>query len=212
MRTIFISSVALLVAVGLSAQSLKLVNANYPGIYCRFSANCQVSPSEQSDSFTPTNVAATCVLMSRSFPGTSRDTAGVYGYEYQITLNGNGNGQPTDTNILTVDSLTLPFGAPNYFSFSERASNQVWTVIAGGPVGLSPASASMDNSNNVTISFDPPLILNAQTDQSTNTLVFGMMSGGAPVPATAILSGSTQVGIKGAVSFKVKLRAQCPAQ
>ena len=89
MRIVFIFCAALLSAVGVSAQSLQMVNANYPGIYCRFDPNCQVSANEQSDSITATNGAASCVLMSRSFPGTSLDTQGRYGYEYQLTITGN---------------------------------------------------------------------------------------------------------------------------
>ena len=210
MRNVFIFCAALLITAGISAQSLQMVNANYPGIYCRFDPNCHVSANEQSDSITTTNGAATCVLMSRSFPGTSLDTQGRYGYEYQLTINGN---VPTiETNIVTVNSLSLAFGAPDHFPFSQRASNQVWVVIAGGPTGLAPASASMEDTN-VIISFDPPLSLDTLTDQSsTNTLVFGMMSDGAPQPAIAILTGSTEDPVHGKLSFKLKLRAQCPGQ
>jgi hypothetical protein len=209
MRIIFIFCSALLLAAGVCAQSLQMVNANYPGIYCRFDPSCKVSANEQSDSFTPTNDVGTCVLMSRSFPGTSLDTQGRYGYEYQLTIDS--NGQTPDTNILTVNSLSLTFGNPDYFSFATRASNQVWMVIAGGPTGLAPTSASMDGSK-VVFSFDPPLSLNALTDQSTNTLVFGMMSDGTPESITAILLGSTYDPQHGAVSFKAKLRAQCAGQ
>lgn len=209
MRIVFIFCGVLLLAAGVCAQTLQMVNANYPGIYCRFNPNCRVPANEQSENFTPTNGAATCVLMSRSFPGQSLDTQGKYGYEYQLTIDS--NGQAPDTNILTVNSLSLTFGAPDYFSFASRASNQVWMVIAGGPAGLAPASASLD-STNVIISFDPPLSLNALTDVSTNTLVFGMMSDGAPGPTTAILSGSTEDPVHGSVPFKAKLQAQCPGQ
>jgi hypothetical protein len=209
MRIVFIFCGALLLAVGVSAQSLQMVNANYPGIYCRFDPNCTVSADEQSDTITTTNGAATCVLMSRSFPGTSLDTQGRYGYEYQVTING--NSQTTYTNILAVDSLSLSFGAPDYFSFSQHASNQVWVVTTGGPTGVAPGAASMEGTN-VTISFDPPLTLNTLTDQSANTLVFGMMSDGAPHVTTAILEGSTQDPVHGKLSFKLKLRAQCPGQ
>jgi hypothetical protein len=207
MRIIFIFCVAVLAAVGVSAQSLQFVNANYPGIYCRFDPSCNVSPTGQSDSYTPTNVAATCVLMSRSFPGTSMDSNGRYGYEYQVTINN--NGQTTDTNIVTVNSLTLQFGEPDYFAFAEHASNQVWVVMAGGPVGLAPGSASLDGKQ-VTFSFDPPLTLETQSDQTTNTVVFGMISDGAPETTIAILTGSAQDPVAGTVSFKAKLQAQTP--
>jgi hypothetical protein len=207
LQTLVVLAVACFFVSGAGAQSLQFVNANYPGIYCRFNPNCNVSPTEQSDSFTPTNVAATCVLMSRSFPGTSTDSSGRYGYEYQLTINN--NGQTTDTNIVTVNSLTLAFGAPDYFAFAEHASNQVWVVMAGGPVGLAPGSASTDGKQ-VTVSFDPPLTLQTQSDQTTNTLVFGMMSDGAPETTTAILTGSAQDPVGGTISFKAKLQAQTP--
>jgi hypothetical protein len=207
MRICFIFFGALLLAAGVSAQSLQFIGANYPGIYCRFSANCNISPTEQSDSFTPTNVAATCVLMSRSFPGTSSDTSGRYGYEYEVTINS--GGQTTDTNIVTVNSLTLNFGDADYFAFAEHASNQVWVVMAGGPVGLGPESASADGKK-IHFSFDPPLTLQTQTDQTTNTFVFGMISDGAPEMTTAILTGTAQDAVNGSVEFTAKLRAQTP--
>lgn len=189
------------------AQSLQMVNANYPGIYCRFDPSCNVSPAQQTDTFAPTNVAATCVLMSRSFAGNSVDTKGRYGYEYEVTINS--GGQTTDTNLVTVDTLTLKFGELDYFPFSERASNQVWMVIAGGPAGLAPGSATSDGSK-VIISFSPPLTLNTQTDQTTNTLVFGMMSDAPPETTTAILTGSAWDPVGGNVAFKAKLQAQTP--
>ena len=206
-RTALVFVATGLLAAVASAQSLQFVNVNYPGIYCRFSANCQVSPTEQSDSFTPTNVAATCVLESRSFPGTSLDTTGRYGYEYRLTINN--NGLTTDTNIVEVTSLTLKFGAPDYIAFGGHASNQVWVVTAGGPVGLAPGSANMDGKK-ITFSFDPPLSLDTQTDQTTNTLYFGMISEGAPKVTTAVLSGSAQDPINGSVPFKATLQAQTP--
>lgn len=206
-QTLVVLAVGGFLATSAFAQSLQFVNANYPGIYCRFSPNCNVSPNEQSDSFTPTNVAAICVLMSRSFSGSSLDTTGKYGYEYQVTINN--NSQTMDTNIVTVNSLTLKFGNPGYFAFATRASNQVWLVIAGGPVGLAPGSASVDG-NKVRFSFDPPLRLEAPTDQTTNTLVFGMMSDGAPETTTAVLEGTAQDPVNGAVPFKAKLQAQTP--
>jgi hypothetical protein len=207
MRIYFIFSAILFLAVGVSAQSLQFVNANYPGIYCRFNPSCSVSLAQQSDSFTPTNVPATCVLMSRNFPGASTDSTGRYGYEYEVTINS--DGQTSETNIVTVNSLTLDFGDPDYFAFGGHASNQVWVVVAGGPVGLAPGSASQGGKK-VTISFDPPLTLETQSDQTTNTFVFGMISDGAPETTTAILSGSAQDPVKGTVPFKAKLQAQTP--
>jgi hypothetical protein len=208
MRIYFIFCGALLLAAGVSAQSLQFIGANYPGIYCRFSPSCNITPTVQSDSFTPTNVAATCVLMSRSFPGASSDTSGRYGYEYEVTINNSG-GLTTDTNIVTVDSLTLKFGDADYFAFAEHASNQVWVVMAGGPVGLGPESASADGKK-IHFSFDPPLTLQTQTDQTTNSFVFGMISDGAPEVTTAILTGTTQDPTNGTVEFTAKLQAQTP--
>jgi hypothetical protein len=207
MRKILISLAIGLFTMSASAQSLRVANANYPGIYCRFSSNCEVSPAEQSDSYAPTNVAVTCVLASRSFPGTSADSNGHYGYEYQLTLNNNGS---TDTNVLTVESLTLNFGEPDPFAFGGHASNRVWVVVSGGPVGVAPASADLAGSK-VIIHFDPPLILSTDTDQSTNTCYFGMMSPGAPKMTWAILAGSTKDPLNGMVPFKLRVKAQTPA-
>ncbi|HEV2331471.1 MAG TPA: hypothetical protein VGY56_22030 [Verrucomicrobiae bacterium] len=207
MKTLVVLAVAGTLAAGISAQSLQIINANYPGIYCRFSPNCNVSPNEQSDSFMPTNVAAACVLMSRSFAGSSIDTSGKYGYEYQVTIKN--SGQTSDTNIVTVNSLTLKFGDPDYFAFASRASNQVWSVIAGGPSGLAPGSATQ-NGNKVTISFSPPLTLDTSSDQTTNTLVFGLISDAGPETTTAILNGVAQDPVNGPVPFKAKLQAQTP--
>lgn len=195
-------------AVAASAQSLQMDNVNYPGIYCRFNPTCQVSATEQSSSFTPTNVAATCVLESRSFPGASIDTQGRYGYEYQLTINN--NSMTMYSNVVTVKSLTLDFGgAPDTFAFGEHASNQVWVVTIGGPAGLAPASADLEDTN-IVIAFDPPLMLNTDTDQTTNTLYFGMLSGGPPELTKATLTGWAQDPANGKVEFKATVQAQTP--
>ena len=206
MRKILFSFAAVLLACGASAQSLK-ISAVGQGIYCRFSANCQVTPTEQSDSFAPTNVPVTFVLWSRSFPGTSMNATGQYGYEYQVTVN---NNSATDTNVVTVDLLTLKFGEPQAFAFGEHASNYVWALTSDGPVGSAPSDAD-SSGEKVTFHFDPPLTLSTQTDQTTNTCYFGMVSGGAPTTTTAILSGSIQTATNGVVSFKAKLQTQTPA-
>lgn len=208
MQKNLVSLAAGLLAAGASAQSLQLVNANSPGIYCHFDPNCNVSSTAQSDTFTPTNLAATCVLESRSFPGNSQDSQGQYGFEYRITLNNIG-ALTTDTNILTVDSLTLKFGVPVPFAFGLHASNQVWVVASGGPIGLAPGSADLAD-DNVTIHFNPPLMLQTDTDQTTNTCYFGLISDKAPESSTAVLSGSTQDPVDGKVPFTVFLNAQAP--
>lgn len=199
---------AAILAVTASAQSLQMLNVNYPGIYCRFNPSCQVSPTEQSSTFIPTNVAATCMLESRTFPGASLDTQGRYGYEYQLTINN--NSMTMYSNVVTVSSLTLDFGgAPDTFAFGEHASNQVWVVTVGGPTGLAPGSASVDETN-VVVTFDPPLTLNTDTDQTTNTLYFGMLSSGPPEMTKAILTGWAQDPANGKVAFKATVQAQTP--
>jgi hypothetical protein len=216
MRNLLMMFAAGFLAAGASAQSLRLVNASYPGIYCRFSANCEISPTEQSATFVPTNAAAACVLKSRTFPGTSMDSNGRYGYEYQIVLNNSGsanssmgNNGATGTNSVAIDSLKLNFGEPLPFAFGEHASNQVWMVTIDGPVGAAPSSADMDGSN-VVIHFDPPLVLDLQNDQSTNTAYFGMVAGSAPEITTAILSGTATDPVYGAVSFEAEVQTQTP--
>jgi hypothetical protein len=206
MQKILISLAAGFLAAGVSAQSLQLDNVNYPGIYCRFSPNCSVSPTEQSDSFAPTNLAATCVLESRSFPGSSMDSAGRYGYEYRLVLN---NAGATGTNFLTIDSLTLHCGAPDYFAFGEHASNQVWVVTTGGPGDIAPASADAAKKK-ITFSFSPPLVLATETNQNVSTYYFGMISTNAPKITMAILSGSAQADTNEPVSFEAELQARAP--
>lgn len=208
MHGTLIFAAAILLGAGARAQSLNFVSANYPGIYCHFSPNCEVSPVEQSDSFMPTNAAATCVLLSRTFAGTSVNAQGQFGYEYQLTIN-NQSSSPNETNVVTVDSLTLNFGEPAFFAFGLHASNQVWVVTSGGPAGAAPGSADMTDQK-VTFHFDPPLTLSTATDQTTNTCVFGMASAGAPKITLATLTGTAQDPVNGIVPFQAKVRAQTP--
>src|SRR5215472_12507798 len=98
MRKILLSlaAVSVFLAAGASAQSMKFVDRG-ANVYCRFSPNCQISPTEKTDSYVTTNDEATCILESRSFPGTTMNTQGQYGYEYRLTLNGNETGSNTVT-------------------------------------------------------------------------------------------------------------------
>ncbi len=195
-----------LLAVGVSAQSLRLASVNSPGIYCRFDPGCNVTPTAQSDTYAPSNMAVTCVLESRSFPGNSMDSQGQYGYEYRLTLNNNG---ATGTNVMTVDSLTLKFGEPAPFAFGMHASNQVWMVTAGGPAGLTPSSAKLDGEQ-IIFYFNPALTLETDTDQTTNTCYFGMVSHGAPQITRALLSGSLQYPDNTTTPYDILLNAQTP--
>jgi hypothetical protein len=203
MRTILLSLAAGLLAAGASAQSMKFVDRG-ANVYCRFSPNCQISPVTRTDSWTTTNGAATCVLESRSFPGTTPNTQGQYGYEYQLTLNSNG---AMESNVVTVSSLTLNFPDPQYFSYGLTSSNQVW--IVGSDTGIVPSDAS-PSGKDVTFSFSPPIILSSSS-QGTNTCSFGMVSSNAPAITTAILTGST-TGPANSVAepFKAELQAQTP--
>ena len=196
-----------LLAFGASAQSLRLTNVG-PGIYCHFSPNCQVSPTVQSDSFTATNTAVTCTLLSRSFQGTGVGVTGQYGYEYQITLNNNGN-DTSVSNIVNVDSLTLNFSTPQVFAFGGHDSNDVWILVSGGPVGPAPGSGELAD-NKVTFHFDPPITLNTGTDQATNTCYFGMISGSSPETTTATLTGTVLVSTNNTMPFKTTVQTQTP--
>ena len=204
-RKILISLALGLLALGASAQSLRFISAG-TGIYCHFSDDCNIAPTPQTDSFTPTNVNVTCTLTSRSFAGTSQNAQGQYGYEYQISLNNNG---ATGTNTVMVNSLSLDFGDPVPFAFGEHASNYVWVLVSGGPIGLAPDSA-MEAGKKVTFSFSPPITLDTLTDQSTNTFYFGLVSATAPQAATATLSGSAKDPVNGSVPFEATVQAQAP--
>lgn len=194
-----------LVAAGVCAQPLHLHNVT-PGIYCRFSPDCHVNPVEQSSSFTPTNMTATCVLESRSFPGNSMDSKGDYGYEYRVILNRGGQ-RPGGT--LTVKSLTLNFETPQTFAFGGHANNQVWVVNSGGPGSIAPGSAAVSGTN-VVVRFSPPLVLATKTGQTTGTYYFGMVSTNQPRITKAIIAGSAQADGEKAISFKGKLSARTP--
>jgi hypothetical protein len=206
MRNFLILLIAGLLAAGASAQSLRFISTG-SGVYCHFNASCQVSPAEQSDSSTITNAPVTCVLKSRTIAGSSMDSQGTYGYEYQITLNNNGS---SDTNVVTVDSLVLNFGAPVPFAYGEHASNYVWVLTSDGPVGVAPTGASASGQK-VTFQFSPPITLDTQTDQSTNTCYFGIIGGSGPETTTATLSGSVQGSDNNSAPFKLMLQAQTPA-
>jgi hypothetical protein len=193
-------------AAGASAQSLQLQSVNYPGIYCRFDPNCTITPTGQSDTFAPTNMAVTCVLESRSFPGNSMDSQGQYGYEYRLTLNNDG---AIGTNVITVETLTLKFGEPAPFAFGMHASNDVWVVTDGGPVGLGPSTAEM-NDDKVVVHFNPPLTLATTTDQTTNTCYFGLISYRGPQISKALVNGSLQLPDSAPTPYEALLNAEAP--
>jgi hypothetical protein len=199
MKTFLTIFVAGLLAAGASAQSLRFISAG-TGVYYHFNPGGQVSPAEQSDSAAITNSPVTCVLKSRTFPGSSMDSQGTYGYEYEILLNGNGS---TDTNAVTVDSLSLNFGNPLPFAYGEHASNYVWVLTSGGPAGVAPSACNVSDKN-VTFQFNPPLTLDTQTNQSANTVYFGIIGGSAPATTTATLTGSAST------PFTLTLQAQTP--
>ena len=204
-QKILVSLIAGLLAAGASAQSLRFISTG-TGVYYHFNAGGQISPAEQSDSAPVTNAPVTCVLKSRTFAGSSMDSQGTYGYEYEITLNNNGS---TDTNVVTVDSLNLVFGAPVPFAYGEHASNFVWVLTSGGPVGMAPSAANVSGQK-VTFQFSPPIELDTQTSQSVNTCYFGIIGGSAPVATTAILAGSVQASTNNSVPFQLTLQAQTP--
>ena len=201
MRKILFSLAIGLLAAGASAQ-MKFVDRGI-NIYCRFSPNCQVSPTVQTDSYTTTNGAVTCALVSRSFPGTTMNTQGQFGYEYQLTLNGNNS---MSSNVVTVSAMTLKFGDPIYFSYGFTASNQVWTIASG--TDIVPTAAEQAG-RKVTFYFEPPITV-TQAGQSTNTCFFGMQSAGAPQTTTAILYGSVTDATNGVTAFQAPVQVQTP--
>jgi hypothetical protein len=205
MQKILVSLVAGLLAAGASAQSLRFISAG-SGVYSHFNSGGSVSPAEQSDSSAITNSPVTCILKSRTFAGSSMDSQGTYGYEYQITLNGNSS---TDANTVTVDSLALNFGNPVPFAYGEHASNFVWVLTSDGPVGVPPTGCNVSGSR-VTFQFSPPITLDTQAGQGTNTFYFGLIGASAPTTTTATIDGSVQASTNAPAPFELLLQAQTP--
>ncbi|HEU6447673.1 MAG TPA: hypothetical protein VFV23_04470 [Verrucomicrobiae bacterium] len=195
---------AVFASVEAPAQSLSLNNVT-SGIYCRFDPNCQVSPVTASSSFSPTNLAVTCVLESRSFPGKGMDAKGIYGYEYRLTLNNNGE---DGTNFFTVDSLAVNFNQPESFAYGLHASNQVW-IVTDGAGSVAPGSANFSGTN-VVFQFNPPLVLATLTNKTINTYLFGMISTNSPHLTKAIVSGSLKTSADSNVSFDEEMQARTP--
>jgi hypothetical protein len=188
------------------AQSLQMANVNDPGIYCRFSPDCKIAPMRTSSSFTPPNLAVTCVLESRSFIGSSMDSQGLYGYEYRLILN---NDNESGTNFFAVKSLALNFNCPQSFAFGGHASNQVWIVADGGPGEVAPSAVNFMETN-IVVRFDPPLVLATLTNRSIGTYFIGMASTNVPQLSTAIIEGLTQTPPNGPAPFHAEMQARTP--
>jgi len=203
---LFLAAAMTIVSGAGMAQPLQMANVNDPGIYCRFSPDCKIAPLHTSSSFTPSNLAVTCVLESRSFVGGSMDSQGLYGYEYRLILN---NDNENGTNFLAVKSLALNFNCPQSFAFGGHASNQVWIVADGGPGDVAPSTVNFMETN-VMVRFDPPLILATLTNRSIGTYFIGLASTNAPQLSTAIVEGSTQTPPDGPMPFHAEMQARTP--
>ena len=135
------------------------------------------------------------------------DTTGVYGYEYRVILS---NAGEKGAGLLTIDSLALNFDSPRNFAFGGHASNQVWVVATGESGNIAPGSA-VSSGTNVVFQFNPPLVLATQTNQSTGTYFFGMISTNSPRITTAVITGSAQSSTGSPpVSFTEELPASTP--
>ncbi len=203
---LFFAAAMTMVSCTAPAQTLQMANVNDPGIYCRFSPDCKIAPQRTSSSFSPTNVAVTCVLESRSFIGSSMDSQGLYGYEYRLILN---NDNESGTNFFAIKSLALNFNCPQSFAFGGHASNQVWVVTDGGPGDVPPSAVNLMETNLV-VQFDPPLVLATLTNRSIGTYFIGMASTNAPQLSTAIVEGSTETPPDGPAPFHAEMQARTP--
>jgi hypothetical protein len=202
------------VAVGVHAGSLKIVNVNFPAIFCLFNTNCTSLVNDSTSPVTLTNVAVTGYLQSRTFkglPGTAE--AGQYGYAYRIVLN-NLAGSSTNSNV-KISSLAMAYGAISSFSYNGQASNQVWVATKGGLGTVGPSSVSFTNSGfgnfiMVGFNFNPPIFLAGGTNQGASSYFFGVISSRAPTNATAVISGTVQLSPGKSVPFNLHLPVRTP--
>jgi len=186
-------------------QPLPIKNVT-DGIYCRFSPDCHVAPVTGSSSFTPTNLAVTCVLESRSFAGSGMDSKDTYGYEYRLVLNNDGE---KGTNFFTVDSLAINFDNPQTFAFGNHAGNRAWVLTDESTNCIAPASLNFSGTN-IVVQFVPPLVLATLTNKTVSTCLFGLISTNNPQLTKAIITGSTQTPPDAPAPFEEEMDARTP--
>src|SRR3954465_11545349 len=89
MRSGVIAFVALvMLASGVCAQPLKIVEVSAPAINCVFNATCKITVADTTGNILlPTVASGTAWLQSRTYPGQpGTPAAGLTGYEYRISL------------------------------------------------------------------------------------------------------------------------------
>src|SRR5450756_649241 len=104
-----------LVAFGLWAGPLKIVNVNFPQINCLFSTNCTVTTVDSSAPITFNGATGSGRMLTRMFNvATNSPMAGRYSYAYRIDLSTIMS--PTTNDY--IDSLRINFGPIVPFTYN----------------------------------------------------------------------------------------------
>jgi len=174
-----------LVAVGLYAGPLKIVDVNFPQINCLFSPNCTVVVDDSTTPITFTGATGSGFLQTRTFRGlTNAPLSGLYSYAYRIDLR---NIHSTSTNDY-IDSLRVNSGPVVPFTYNGQNSNMVWVATAGGIGSVAPSSA-LQLGNNITFKFNPPIYAGASSANGQSSFFFGVISSHPPTNNIANVTG-----------------------
>jgi hypothetical protein len=207
-----------LVAMGVQAGTLKIVNVNAPAYNYLFSTNGSITVNDTVSTFTTnlppytTNLAQvklSGLIQSRTFQGKpGAPEAGLNAYEYRLVLN-----KLTNAASVSISSMTLKFSPFSSFAYLGQSNNQAWVVTSGGIGSVGPSSAAASGSQ-VTFNFNPPLTFSGASNQEVSSYFWGMISSHPP-PKTAntwaTFTGSERLLSGGSNSFSfLTLRVRAP--
>jgi hypothetical protein len=179
-----------LVAFGLWAGPLKMVDVSFPQFNCLFSTNCILSSIDSFANIKFIGASGNGVLTTRTWqgaPGTA--LAGKYAYGYRIDLT---RVMASSTNTY-IDTLKVDVGTLVPFTYMGISTNTVWLGATNGVGTVAPSSA-LQIGKSVTFHFNPPLHPAAPGVRGVGTFYFGVVSSLPPTNSLATITG-TQAGI-----------------
>src|SRR4051812_24913202 len=141
MRSGVIAFAALaMLASGVYAQPLKIVEVSAPAINCVFNATCKITVSDTTGTvLLPTVAPGTAWLQSRTYPGQpGTPAAGLIGYEYRISLT-QASGQAD-----CILGLPITLAPQKPLPYKDNTPADVFVTTAGGlgMIGLKSAERS----------------------------------------------------------------------